>query len=195
MIPVTQFVDKVRPQLCGCPDIRIKTEVMNVLHDFCSMTQAWQEWLPDITVTQDDEEILIPQPTGKHILYIVAVKCNGKLREFGIDDSAVTLTDAGVLAGVDVRCDGVMQVKASFTVLPDSTEVPDMFWLRYRDVIASGVLANLYGQLRKPWGNSDLYMVNARQYSDGIATVRGDIVHGFSAAPMKAPTNRLVGAP
>lgn len=195
MTPITSFYPMIRPHVCGAPDSRIQTEVLNTLQDVLTSTHIWREWSPTISDNDGTEDVVITHPEGRRALSVLRVKCGGVDITENLDGEALANMAGGLIAGLEIECYSAIDVLVSYTITEDATEIPDNIWHRYRQIILDGAKARLFSQIKRPWGEQALVALHAKQYNHGLAKIKGDVAQGYSSINARNRSYKMRGMP
>lgn len=168
-----RLLDNLLFRLPGARDNVTKIELFNVLDDFFSESNVWQE-SQDIEITAGTTTYYFYPFTPSAILRLISCKDpNG----FPV---AAYMDEPGTLILRDTPSSSTTYTLTYALTVSDPTErdgdpvAPEWILGQYQNVILDGVMARMMSQLGKPYTNMDLAAVHAKRFASGTGMARSE---------------------
>jgi hypothetical protein len=162
------------PELPGVPAILLDDIITEIVRDFCTQTQCWQEDLTAIDVVADQADYTLTAPANTEIITPTYVKLNDTeifpgdeedddTNTYWLKRDKVTLTlqstpTAAATGGLEVRV--AVRPTAAATSIAGTNG--DRMFSEWRRAWASGIKARLMEMPKKGWSN----VAQAKYYAD-----------------------------
>lgn len=159
MTAYSAFYPFIVPDLPGCPEIGIDTELARIANKFCAATWTYRV---DVTesVQSGDTSISPTLPNDTQLVGVVSAEIDDfEFYDFTISGDSIVLDEAAT-SDYDVAL--TIAVKPSLS----AGIVPDVLFRDHMDAIAHGVKARLFLSPQKSWTNPDLATYHQRFYDD-----------------------------
>ena len=176
---ISRLMDNLRVRVPGSSDAALRLELFNVVLDFCSDTNIWQQDI-DVLITPGVTEYeLIPEG----IAYI-----NRLMSITDADGRSVnaTMPIPGTLALSTAPNEAqTYTARVALTITDPVTRddypvLPDWIWSRHNQDFQDGVQAKMFSQIAKPYSNERMAIFHMRNWSDSKARARVEARHHFS---------------
>lgn len=203
MIPLSDFLLYVRPEVSDCPEIQLKDAVLRAGIDFCKKTTVVTKTVDITTVvgqaeyaitgldehTEVDEIIFVKRPGTADGL----VAANEHLFDLeGLDDpertneaKAYYLRGSQLVLGPVPSVIETFRVKVKIRPTRTATELPDELGARYAEAIAYGAKAKLMAMRNKPWTDLEGAALNAGQFEAQVDKEKLRHAQGGARAPLR----------
>lgn len=150
-------------ELPDVPAPLINLRMIKTTTDFCERTNAWQEESSHTGVDAQREYTLVKSTEGEII----------KIMKVTIDDNEVALGNYelkdGNLCFPDyyVPNEGAAVV-ATFSLIPNTNQVPDFFVSKYKKHLISGCVSSLMMMPKRPWTDYNASKLFEKDYFKGV---------------------------
>lgn len=188
---IATMIDRMLPDLPGCPSAVVTQCYLDVMRDFCTQTECWQETLSQTLTDATVAYTLSPTSADADIRRVVWVKIKSAASDdiSDIDPTDVinyefngvttlTLDDdseptATVLTGLNTRVVLVPKINA--------TTWDTGLMNRWADAIVVGVKARLMDNDKEGWGNPRRAEGYRREYLTFVARAKSEVYREFKS--------------
>lgn len=175
---LTRFFDTLRIRLPGALDGVIYLEMCNVIEEFCTNSNSYEEDIPLTTVLDVQDYQLTSGDTGMDPFRLVFVYDANRIPvdAYMPTPGVVHLANAPVVAGDVYTCSVVLSPKEITT--GNYPVMPDWWWGQYQPNILDGVLSKMMSQPAKPYSNLPLARYHGKRFTQGINQAKTQTQHG-----------------
>jgi hypothetical protein len=186
-----EFLNRVMPELPGCPVPMVMGVALEVLEDFCDRTRAWAQTLDPIELVTGQAVYSVDVPSGSRLLSIrlasgpqMRVTPRTRTEMAGIhpgweaqqgsdpvhmivdiDASEIRVYPIPSVDGKLLRLDVELCPFGALQMLPDGV------MRRYSTAIVSGVKARLMAKPKKSWSSPEMVGYYTQVYEDAVSRV------------------------
>lgn len=192
MVSLSEIVNRVAPDVMGCPSLIITSKVKDVLVDFCKESWILHQSIvasvlsTDVTEINDGVDIDISTiALDRRPINIFSLSVDGtpfvteKMEISSAVNDISNLVDSDILKfnfpdDDTVRIfpldevDQEIIVDVVFTPTLSITEIDDNIFYDHHETIESGVKAKLFGMPGKDWSDGNLAMTHMAIYGKGV---------------------------
>jgi hypothetical protein len=199
---ITELYDRLTPELPGIATPEMRLSIIDVMRDFCTKTECWQEQITQTLTASTVAYTLTAAATDADIRRIKWVK----IRSASTDElDAITETDPQYYA-----FNGNVTLTLSYVIKPTSTVTSGLVtkvilapklnaatWdtalmNRYSDAIVAGVKARLMDNDRERWGNPRRAASYLAEYNNSVAGAKCEYLREFrTGSIMSTPRSWL----
>lgn len=162
---ISLYVEEVRPDVPGAPDVVIKKEIVKAWRKFFSESRYWREFLTDIAVTGDSGVVdyALTPPAGFDIVDIDHVNDQNdeEYKEYTIHDGFLTLNEEPV-------ADMTLKVNAILTPLLTAVTIPDEIHNKWFEELCSGAKGRILSRKDKSFYDPNLAMVHLDFFTGAV---------------------------
>ena len=197
------FYPDMMPHLPECPVEIISHELKRAAQTFFDRTRAWRITENAVAVAGGTETVsAAPSDSGQELVRVEQAWFDGKvldpftaegvLRDFGEDWMEQTGVPIAYIQDTpgEIRLFPIPESAATVGIIlrisvrpnESSTGIPDEFYAKYRDVIASGAKSRLMLYPKKAWTDFELGRVMAEAFSTGVNTATASAARSFGRA-------------
>lgn len=188
--PPARLLDTLQTRLPGALIENIQLELTNVLHDFLEQTKSWWE-IVDINVKAGKSTyILNPVDNDVDVNVVINITRDGynTVGWWSQEPGTIVLTETPTV-------DGTTPLKAvvSLQLREGSRNVPKYIYQHWFETICAGTMANMLGQIGKPYTNERQALVYLKQYRNGRAQARDATRRSWSQGqpPWRFPSHTM----
>ena len=179
---LTRILDTARLRLPGATDFVLQTELMNVIQEFCVVTDAWQDDVC-LTLCPGQCEYTIFSPDGNGEIYRLMWVANADPQ--GPDFTAQSWLPTPETFKTTYDPSAAMKVKLRVSLQPSELgrnqnfpAVPPWFWSDYTRAMQDGLIAAMTAQPAKPYSNAQLAQFYMRSFQRDCSLARARVIHG-----------------
>lgn len=207
MALLTALRDDTMPSLPGCPLAIVDDAILKTVIDFCNRSRAYRYSPASIDVVANTATYVPTLPSETEIAWLLSAEIDDVPIDTPTPGSVPILseTDTGVVFAAVVASttqlglrnvpdeSATLNVRLALRPTLAATEYPDALHVLYRDAIASGVLAKLFAQPKKPWSAPEMVAYYKTAYESGISAAEYRADRGSSDAPARTSLSLIGG--
>lgn len=215
MARYNQLLDDVRSSAPECPDRVVEHYIRRAVIAFIKQSRVWRESIDvALAVGRDEYElradgrvdqvinaVYVTDKSRRHITHVPFGRVDvperrssqGEPRFFGVDPSGQLVKVSPVPGGQNFKPDQNPRLEVRAVLVPsrNSRQFPDFVFEHWYEGLVSGALWMLLGTTSKPWTNSELAGVKAREFFDAVRNAKqAAAAEGW--APMRPRYRRWV---
>ena len=161
---ITNFVPDIAISVLGCPKPIIEHCLVDIIRDFASKTLIYNSWI-DLAVTSGTKDYTLSAPTGTEIVDVI--------RAVYDDSDEEEFTDFYFIANTfwityEPTDDFDLDILVGLRPTRTSTEVEDIFYNDWLDVIVAGTLWKLCSMNKKDWSDPAKAQEQMLEYFVGV---------------------------
>jgi hypothetical protein len=176
-----RMLNQIRTSLPGATDAAIKGMLFNVIDEFLTNSNSWNEWIPFSIVNGQQAYTLTPLQQGmiKRLGQVIDKNC------VGYPSHITDIVPPGVNIWVVWPQNMTIPVNAITyksiimpTTLDDIPVAPRWLLPMYERAIETGVIGRMQMQPNKPWSNVALAAQNVKRFLNEIGEARAAALRG-----------------
>lgn len=194
MKTLNSFMSRILPHVAGCPDITAQEALLDTAIDFCEKTLIVQQTLTPISSVVDTIEYELMAPKHQAVVLPVAVWFKTRMLE-PVPAQAIQSVQAytssqspldgmpaqyfwtapnmiGLYPIPDATEAATITVRAALKPTRSATQLEDVLYEDWIDVLAHGTLARLHMMKDQPWASADRALLHGREYRAGQQRAR-----------------------
>lgn len=217
---MTESVDSFRPlierEVRGVPSFTVKDAILRACRQFCVATHAWKEYLDDMPAIANIKQYDLDPPTYAQVVTVLGIRHRDRDLEPKTIDQLVrehhnwrdmdapqarywTQESPTTFTLVPYPSESVMlgikNIRVALKPKMDATEVGDILFNDYEEVIAHGALAILQAIPDKPWTNGAASGMHRDLFDEGVSEARIRARKDYSRAELYSRANHRFGGP
>jgi len=211
-INIENWFTHIWPDVPLCPNPKIREAIIDTARRFLLETELWTVELELLNINSDQREYEAKSPQGdmvsldhfeiaadgaiykrKQVISEIAIDANpderDDWRQQTTDDPDAGWTGQNLKLNLTYipNTDITAGLKIWINIMPfdGARTVPKILWTHYKDIITSGVLAELLMMANKPWSNPDLGSAHGMNFSGSFLGARQKKFSGFTRHRMR----------
>ena len=209
--PLTNWYNKVLPQVRGCLEAVALDQIREAVIDFCERTWVLNGDLPPIDAVANQAIYPYVPPSDRLVVKRLEVWFNGlSLIDKTPDDIRTIYPDAWeTQSGTplfhtahDARnvrlvpyptaaLPGALKMRVTYKPVSTIATIDTLIWEDYRELIAAGARMRLFMMANMPWASEKKADAERGMYEGGIDHIRFKVQRGFGRAPARVRASFL----
>ena len=188
---LTELYGRIMPELPGISRLELAQCVLDVVRDFCTVTECWLVDLTQNLVADQAEYTLAPTQTEADISRIESVVIGDDTYALDVDlyefDGVNKLTLDDSVTPVAADTDGLV---TSVILVPklNATAWDTGLMNRWADAIVYGVKARLMDNDKESWGNPRRAQTFKGEYLVKVSLAKGEVYRRFKTGSLTVTT-------
>lgn len=205
--PVQDWIDWAMAKAAGAPQPSMRSAALAALEEFCRDSLVVTEQFPgSIAATAANHTYDIPTLEGLQVAELVLAYFDGQqLFPRGkqeLDERMPkwetlvsqkpshyfqpSLGEVRIVPALDTGYSGSITGRCAWSPSRLSETVPVILWEQWRDGIADGILARVFGEAGNPWSNPQLSEFKQKKFQEAIGKAKKNALQGNVRKPQFA---------
>lgn len=197
MKSLSLFMSRILPHVIGCPDVVAQEALLDTAIEFCEKTLVVRQTLDPLDTEAGALEYELSGPLNEVVILPLQVWHKGTLLQpvaadlvenvqafssdaLGTDTMKGTPTQyvwlspstLGLFPIPDTSELAAINVRAALKPTRTATQLEDVLYTDWMDVLVAGTLARLHATKDQPWSSADRSLMRAREFRTGVQRAR-----------------------
>ena len=204
MTPWSAFYDLLSPDVPGCTQIAQTIALRRAAIAFCEQSMAWRTSHAPIAVVSGTAEYDFVPPAQAVVHTVTYAQFEGEELEI-TGESDIRFHDWRIQTGTpqylmggataltlapEPDADGTLTLLVALKPTPGATEIDDLIYNEFSDVVVHGALARLMLSPKKPYTDSQLAAYHQHQFQIKTAAAGTRIDRNYTRSPLRTSIMR-----
>lgn len=197
MKSLSSFMSRILPHVAGCPDTVAQEALLDTAIEFCEKTLVVRQTLDPLDTVAGALEYPLDAPSQQTVILPISVWFKTRLLQPAAADNirnvqaySTEVVDFTEVQGEPVQYfwtsnetiglyplpeeteSSTLVVRAALKPTREATQLENVLFDDWLDVLVAGTLARLHFMKDQPWGSADRALIRSREFRAGVQRAR-----------------------